>query len=593
MFDEKNTSKVICETQNIVFITPNLEPGVGEESVGTLILANILRNQGLHVDVLSFHSFDYASGFEIFVRNAVTVVCEKKPCIVSFYTRCDTYHIMVRLAKILKKQCGCYIVFGGPQAAMVAEQTVKLIEEVDYVCCGEGETTVYPFFSSLLRGTPDTTLPGIVFRRKHEIIKNALPPLIDNLDEIPLFDYSSYNVKISDAKPFGIEVGRGCPFHCTFCSTSVFWNRKYRLKSPERIVREVQTLHRQYGVTYFSFIHDMFTMNREHVLKVCRLLDEMDLHIHWKCSARVDCIDRHMIDIMCHSGMKHIFFGIESGSPRMQKLINKNLDLQKAIEIIAYAKKQNVRVTVSFIYGFPEENEADVSATIRMIYELVNQGIFDIQVHLCTFLPGTELTQKYSNKLIREEWRTDFVDDFGTKECEDLISSYPSLFPHYRGVDTGLRKRVQFFSHFIYVWLRYHPVYQYLAAKYEKDSLFDMYADFVNANRQTLQQNADLPFVQQLALLIEHDQFIDDFKQDANFDLICDYYRMERIKSAFIQKKTEESTIALFCFSPKEMMLKKRIEEYSRQNVIAVFQRKDDAQLHIRIRAIKPEKHKS
>ena len=141
--------------REIVFVTPTDERNIFRESVGPLLLATILQSKGIKSHILSFASFGSPADFAEFMETGVRRICEKEPKIVSFYTRSDCYHIMLKMAQLVKARLGCPIIFAGPQADIIARETLEEIPFVDFVCCGEGENTVYPFFSSLLRGEPD------------------------------------------------------------------------------------------------------------------------------------------------------------------------------------------------------------------------------------------------------------------------------------------------------------------------------------------------------------------------------------------------------------------------------------------------------
>ena len=140
---------------DVVFITPNINGELADESVGTLQLATILNDKGINCEILQFFRIGDLSAFDQFIENALQYIGDVNPKIVSFYTRCDTYHIVLKLAQQIKNRFpAVYIVFGGPQSDITAVETINQISYVDFVCCGEGENTVYPLFSSLLKNEP-------------------------------------------------------------------------------------------------------------------------------------------------------------------------------------------------------------------------------------------------------------------------------------------------------------------------------------------------------------------------------------------------------------------------------------------------------
>lgn len=553
---------------DVVFITPNMRGSFTGESLGTLQLATILENSGMSCKILSFARIGNVYNFEEFLNNALEKIDAEKPKIISMYTRCDTYHISIRLAERIKARWNdLYVVFGGPQSDTTSEDTIACIPSVDFVCCGEGENTIYPFFSSLLRREPDLSIPGLVYRSNGTVVKNPRPDFIADLDSLPMIDffgtYLSDNPEELSSIRFPIDVGRGCPFGCTYCSTKAFWGRKYRLKSPQRIYEEIKTAHDNFGVTMFKFSHDMFTFNRKTVIETCKLLRTLDFPVQWTCSARLDCLDPELIDIMVDAGMIRIFVGIESGSKRMQKLINKNLKLDKAIETLTYIKQKDIAALVSFVYGFPEEGEEDLSMTLSLMAKIMHNHCGHISAHLCTFLPKTELSERYKDELIRTNNYSNFTGNFAVDECKDLIDNYPMLFPQLMEYKTDLRTKLKHFALFLRVWEQMEPVYQYIAEQYPENSLIDMYFDFVNDNQETLEKLVDLPLSKATPALIPLDKLPQRLANDENYDLIKDFYRMYVTENSDVVKNGGNAN-EIYCFDPKERSRVASIRDYKR-----------------------------
>lgn len=559
---------------DILFITPNQTGNAVDESMGTLLLTTILRGEGLDAQMLPLHHFGDLSAFPAFLDKAVEDILALSPKIVSFYARCDSFHIMLTLARRLKERAELYTVFGGPHADVCGEDILRQIPWVDFICRGEGEGTVYPLFSSLLRREPDLSVDGLVYRKGAEVLSNPRPALIADLDTLPQVDYSLLPMDTAREanKAFPIDVGRGCPFGCTFCSTKTFWGRKYRLKSPQRILTEVQTLCQNYGITYLGFAHDMFTMNRAKVLETCQLLQTLDFPITWRCSARIDCIDTEMIDAMVASGMREIFVGIETGSERMQKLVNKNLKLDKVLPLLQYLHDKGVSVTTSFIYGFPEETEADVTDTLALIAQIAQIGNVRIDTHLCTFLPGTALSVRYQDDLTLTEFYTDITGKEGVAECQELIREHPELFRHFWEYKTPLRTKLEYLQLFVGVWTAVQPVYRYFSESYPREKLLDMYFDFVRENEAVLSQIAQLPLRMQITKILENDGLAKRFADDERYDIICDFYRMRLLLQS--EALAQNGSITdVFCFSPKALQSGLRLQDYSRSLSVVTRQK--------------------
>ena len=543
---------------DVVFLTPNFRGYLAEESLGTLLLATMLQNSGIQTKTLPYHHLGDVKNFHEFLESAVSKVSELEPKIVSFYTRCDSYHIALKLAQCLKERLpDTYIVFGGPQSDLVARDTISAFSCIDYICCGEGETTIVPFFTSLLRRTPDHTIRGLVYHEDGQVVVNPRPELIEDLDSLPMIDYSLLDIPPDYAQTspysFRIDVGRGCPFSCTFCSTKMFWGRKYRLKSPERIIEEIKDLHRNFGLTYFAFEHDMFTLNREKVIKVCELIKNLDFDIRWNCSARLDCLDKELIDIMTDAGLKHIYIGVETASPRMQKIIHKNLKLDNAVELLTYISDKGLNLVTSFIFGFPEETEEDFTQSMELMLELSKLPKCYVQHHLCAFFPGTELTNQYRDQFERSAVPSDITGEVAVEACEDIISANPSLFLHYFEYKSELREKIKFFPNFFQHWTTIRPVYEYISAKYYPDQLCQMLYDFTEKNQGVMIVN---PTAEDL---IQEDRFIDAFSDDEHYEMLKEITRF------FIWKASaEDNKPELFAFDVQSLLNGASIDQVQR-----------------------------
>lgn len=558
---------------DVVFITPNMNGTIGSEAMGTLKLASILKENNISCEILPFFRIGNLSNFDTFIENAIKILEELKPKIVSFYTRCDVYHIDLKLAQIIKEKWpNIYIVCGGPQSDITAVKSMEQIPFVDYICCGEGEKTIYPFFSSLLNNEPNLSVPGLVYRFEGFVKQNVRPALIENLDELTIPDYSFLRFDVNKKREkdvFPIEVGRGCPFGCTFCSTNSFWGRKYRLKSPKRICDEIAEIHNKYGFKRFGFTHDMFTLNRNKVIETCKLLKKLDFEIEWGCSARIDCLDNELIDIMVDSGLQGVFLGVETGSPRMQKIINKNLNLSHAVETVEYMSKKGAVPTISFMYGFPEETEEDLSQTIALISKFLRLEQVVLSPHLCAFFVGTEMSAKYADLMTPVDYYSNETGSFAVEECRDLIDTHPDLFSHMLEYKTELRQKLEYFEVFMFVWQLMQPVYQYLSEKYPANRLIDMYYDFVKANYECLKRDSGLYAHGRAKEIVLDDKFAQSFQDDENYDVIRDYYRLQGMLRS---KEVLGGSTAMdvICFDVNNVSRDISISDYPRGSYLVV-----------------------
>jgi radical SAM superfamily enzyme YgiQ (UPF0313 family) len=361
-----------------------------------------------------------------------------------FGTICSTYPLTIRIAREVKRgHPEATIVLGGPQASVVDVQTLRAFEFVDYVVRGEAENTFPELLRALGGGGRLDPIPGITFRRRGDVVRNPNAPVIADLDELPLPAYHLYP-ELKDCRYVPLELGRGCPFACTFCSTNDFFRRRFRLKSPERVIEQMSTIQRLYGIREFDLVHDMFTVDRKRVVAFCEALLACGERFVWGCSARTDCVDEELIALMARAGCRSIFFGIETGSARLQRVIDKNLDLAEAARMIRSADSHRIQTTVSLITGFPEETMEDLGETLDFLTDSLRFDCAQPQLHLLAPLAETPLCSEYADRLALDDifsdmayqgWRQDPAD-------RELIAAHPEIFPNFYSVPTpGLDRR--------------------------------------------------------------------------------------------------------------------------------------------------------
>ncbi len=480
---------------DVLFLNDMDSMNICHEVNGTLLLGTILLNAGFKVDVLRFCEISsFKKDYNQFIKDIVDKIIKISPKVLSIYSLWPDYHIMLRIAKEVKFASNNEIIiaFGGPQATATAEETLKAMSFVDFVCTGEGDNTVVPFFTALLHNNLDglKDIPGLCYRYNGDIIYNKDMPPLCNLDSLPYWDdrlyLRHYTFPLSNANSdslfFPIDVGRGCPFSCTFCYTCRFWKRTYRLKSPDRIIAEIRYYMEKFGIHSFRFSHDAFTSNNKLVEEICdRIIDE-GLEITWDCGARIDCLTEDLVLKMKKAGMISIQLGVESGSPRMQKLINKNLNLDNVNGMVSFLLKNKISVILFFIFGFPDETEGDLAATLKLHYDLLEMGVAQTSMPICQFSPKSQMTVQYFDQLeFRPDMKLFSRGIFGFQEELDMLADNKALFTFFYHLDTPLRNEFQYIG-FMYRLLRVFPKsFKYIRQLYKKDDI-RMYRDFVANN---------------------------------------------------------------------------------------------------------------
>lgn len=429
---------VTASTFNGAEPTPVGQRVDGDAPLGILSLAGALRAQGTAVvvrDLTSFLSENMRTG-----RDACTAatdwICEIDADVFAFSTICSTYPFTLRLAEAVRRHLpGRPIILGGPQATVTDRGVLQAFPCVDVVVRGEGEYVLPAVLEAIGEERSLRDVPGITYREGEVARRTQEAPLIMDLDALPdpAFDLDPWFARRLFAS---IELGRGCPFACEFCSTNDFFRRKFRLKSPRRVIEQMRRVHDQYGHTHFSLTHDMFTVDRRKVVAFCEAMLEAATGFHWSCSARTDCVDADLLELMARAGCDGLFFGVESGSQDQQKRMRKDLDIVQAQEAVANATRLGLSTAVSLIIGFPDETASDFRQTASFMLDACRHEKSEPRVHLLAPLVGTPLAIRYRDRV---ELYSEVYSDasvslaaLGPDSPERaLIDTYPDLFLNF------------------------------------------------------------------------------------------------------------------------------------------------------------------
>lgn len=374
----------------------------------------------------------------------------------------------VKVASYLKRwEPELPIMLGGPHATVLDRTILQHFPQFDVIARNEAERTILPLIESLPKRS-FFRVPGITFRRAGAVWQNEGEPLIADLDTLPMPAYHHYPIRELQLTSLRVDAGRGCPFQCTFCSTASFFGRKYRLKSAPRLVKELDTLHETYGVADFSLTHDLFTVNRQKVREFCDAVE--DRGYTWKCSARMDCVDEALLERMQAAGCRSIYYGIEAGTERMQKISKKRLDLKLFDPILTATQRLGMSATVSFITGYPEEEHQDQKGTLDLVGSCFwrEDSPLNIQLHLLTPEPGTELLHEYQDRIAYDGHVSDF--NFPSLEADDshVIEATPDVFINHHFFPSVLARRRHIFVTTVYqaLYSLGFPVLRYILKRY-------------------------------------------------------------------------------------------------------------------------------
>lgn len=304
------------------------------------------------------------------------------------------------------------VVVGGVHAFLYPGETVKL-PGIDYVLSGEGEES-FAILLDRLEGKGDlSAVPGLTYLVGEKVVSSPSPPLCSHLDALPfparrLTPYGKYSSVMARRQPITtMFTSRGCPYRCSFCARPHL-GKRFRYRSAANVVDEMEECV-GLGIREFLIYDDTFTVNRDRAIAVAEEILRRNLGIGWDIRARVDCVDREMLQLLRRAGCERIHYGVEAGTEKILKVLNKGITLPQAKETISLTRKLGIETLAYFMIGSPTETREDILQTIRFALDL--KPDFVHATILCPF-PGTEIYERGLKEGIfpRDHWR-DFAAD--------------------------------------------------------------------------------------------------------------------------------------------------------------------------------------
>jgi radical SAM superfamily enzyme YgiQ (UPF0313 family) len=308
---------------------------------------------------------------------------------------------------------GTKVVIGGPHVTLLPEETLMSSPDIDILCRGESDTTILELLPALENRLPLDNIAGISFRRNGKVVHTPDRTSVVDMDTLPYPAYQLLPWKLYQphpphgmASPFAaIVTSRGCPYRCAYCSKPVFGS-KFRAYSPERVVGEIKYLQEKFGVKEIAFYDDSFTLDKKRAHAIAEKIIENKIKIAWTCETRVNLVDKELLKHMKESGCYALAYGIESASPEIIKVLQKDITTEQVVQAVRDSREAGLQVIGYFMLGSPGETPEDIEKTIDFARKL---KVDFAQFSVTTPFPGTELYDIYMSKNKREIRWEDFV----------------------------------------------------------------------------------------------------------------------------------------------------------------------------------------
>jgi len=323
-------------------------------------------------------------------------------------------------------------VCGGPHSSMVAEQLVQN-DCVDVVVCGEGEITIKEVANTIEQGDSLTGVKGVVYQKGNEVMVNEPRPLIEDLDSLPLparnlFDRDRYRL-MDHLNIATVVSSRGCTYGCNYCTVPALYGNRWRARSPENVVDEMEHVQKKYNPDILMFLDDNFDSDEDRVWDICDEIENRDIELTWGClSGGLQDGKPELTKRMSEVGCKVIGYNLETGSQKSIDTLNRGVSLQQAKEALELSGELGMIRILNIVIGFPGETEEDIRKSIQFAKDVnVEFPLF----FLPTPYPGTDFhkTAKRQGMIEELDW-------------EKYTTMNPVIETEYLDLDTlrGLNK---------------------------------------------------------------------------------------------------------------------------------------------------------
>lgn len=358
--------------------------------------------------------------------------------------------VKVTLQIIKKINKECITVIGGPHVTSFQELSFTQ-DEIDYAIMGYGEYSFYKLINALYFGGDIKEVPGLIYRKSGELIKNRLNDDAVPLDDLPFPDltfveYNKYRCPVGTQEVMAsIVSSRGCPYLCSFCNSP---DKKYKARSITNIIEEIKYL-QKLGINEFFFADDLFNITKERVLLFCEELGKNNIKITWSFKSRVSNIDENLIKTVKKYGCERIHFGIESHTDASLKQLKKGITVEQIKNAINLCYKFKINSVGSFMINLPGD-------TVELIKErFIFANSLKLDYYQLAILVAFNHTQIFNDGIREGLWDENIWLDFVQNPTQDFIAPIWDNGISREKLDKLMKKGLKsFYFRFFYIYQR-------------------------------------------------------------------------------------------------------------------------------------------
>jgi len=320
----------------------------------------------------------------------------------------STFQVMSRLVNAIKKQFPEIItVTGGTHPSFLPEDSFKRTPGLDYICLHESEESFPQLLRAIAAGKGIEAIDGVAWRDNGSVRVNPKTRYIENLDGLPfpardllpIEKYFDINIPFmffsKSARNISFNSSRGCPYRCRFCSSANHWGKRWRWRSPESVLAEMEELVSKYRVEELKFEDDNLLANTKRAKAIFRGMIERKFNLHWNMPNGVmikALEDEELLSLMNESGCYEVIMAFESGDQYViDNIVKKPLDLSRGAELTRRVKAHGIDAHAFFVIGFPGETRRQIMNTLKFAKSLPLDKAY---IFMFNPLPGTEMYEE-------------------------------------------------------------------------------------------------------------------------------------------------------------------------------------------------------
>lgn len=358
----------------ILFVVPKYQTRYGfskpgEPHLGIAYLTSVLKN-------LSHEVRNFTESVDGDRPELKTLVESFKPDVMGFSVFSYGYKYSFNFINETAKYFRGPIIIGGPEVSVRPTFGMEKTKAT-FAVKGEGEVTLPELLDAINRGEQNLSgIKGVIWRDNGRIVENENRPFIEDLDSIPFPDYEAFPLKKFEFysmlfRYITIISSRGCPYRCIFCSLGLAVGRKFRVRSPENVISEINHW-KERGFYQFDFKEDVFNFDMKRVEKICDMIIENNMGIEFRFpnGIRADRIDDNLMAKLKKAGCLLIMYGGESGNDYILKKMKKGIKTAHIRNAVNLAKKYDIKCGVNFIFGHAYETMETARQTLDFARDL-------------------------------------------------------------------------------------------------------------------------------------------------------------------------------------------------------------------------------